>query len=191
MEQLSLWGSPAPVVAPVFSSPVRVAVLGSRSFAAPALVSSFVASLPRGSVVLSGGCPSGADAVARSSASASGLSFVGFPAPFGAVGPSAGPRRSAALLRSLGPVGCPLCAPVAVPVAPSSWLSLRAGSAPLVVGGPSCPACAGSAVVGVAACVVFSGLGPSSPGSVAAVAAARRAGVACWVCSPSGVWARG
>jgi len=188
---LDLWGSEvAPLAAPSFSSPVRVAVFGSRSWPlsgpAAALVSSFVSSLPAGSVVLSGG-QRGADALASSCAFRAGLSVVSFPAPFSAAGPSGGPRRSAAALRSVGPVGFPGCAPVVCSVPPRAWLSLRASSGPFV-----CPGPCGGVVAPVAACVVFwSGDAAVSPGSAAAVAAARRAGVPCWSCSPSGEWSRG
>lgn len=194
---INLWGEEDAVVAPSFAAPVRVAVFGSRSWALsgePAeLVRSFVSSLPRGSVVLSGGA-AGADALASSCAFRAGLSVVVWPAPFALVGPSGGPRRSAALLRSLGPVGCacPACAPVVCSVPARAWLSLRAGSAPFACPGPvGCAACGGVvAPAPVSACVVFSSLGPSSPGSVAAVRAARAVGVPCWSCSPAGMWAR-
>lgn len=187
MEQLSLWGSsPASVAAPSFSAPVRVCVFGSRSWPlsgpAAVLVRSFVASLPAGSVVLSGGAQ-GADALASSAAFRAGLSVVVFPAPW-CVGSSAGPRRSAAVLRSVGPVGAAGCAPVVCSVPASSWLSLRGGAV------FSCPGPCGGVVAPVAACVVFSSL-VSSPGSAAAAAAAQRLGVPCWVCSPSGAWSRG
>lgn len=188
-QQLDLWGSSVgAVAAPSFSSPARVAVFGARSWPlsgpAAALVRSFVAGLPCGSVVLSGGAE-GADALASSAAFRAGLSVVVWPAPFSLVGASAGPRRSAAALRSVGPIGFAGCAPVVASVLPGSWLSLRAGSP-----APACPGPVGGPVVGVAACVVFSSL-VSSPGSVAAVAAARRLGVPCFVCSPAGCWSRG
>lgn len=194
---LDLWGSdvPAPGAPPLFSKPARVAVFGSRAWPlsgpAAALLLSFVASLPAGSVVLSGG-QRGADALASSAAFRAGLSVVSFPAPFAAVGASAGPRRSAVALRSLGPVGCgcAACAPVVASVPASAWLGLRGGAA-FVCPGPVCPLCVPAVpAVPVSACVVFSALGAGSPGSVAAVAAARRAGVPCWSCSPAGVWAR-
>lgn len=194
--QIDLWGfDAAPVAAPLFAAPARVAVLGSRSWplsgdtAGP--VRSFVSGLPRGSVVLSGG-QRGADALASSCAFRAGLSVVSFPAPW-SVGPSAGPRRSAALLRSVGSAGCcAACAPVVCSVPARSWLSLRTGSSFACPGPVPCAACAPVVpLLPVAACVVFSGLGPSSPGSVAAVAASRAAGVPCWVCSPSGCWSRG
>lgn len=194
---LDWWGfESAPGAAPVFSAPARVAVLGSRSWPssgpAAALIRSFVSSLLRGSVVLSGG-QRGADALASSCAFHSGLSVVSFPAPFSLVGVSAGPRRSATLLRSVGSVGCgcTACAPVVCSVPSAAWLSLRGGAA-FVCPGPVCPLCAPVLpVLPVAACVVFSTLGAGSPGSVAAVAAARAAGVPCFVCSPAGVWSRG
>lgn len=125
---LDLWGfESVPVAAPLFSATARVAVLGSRSWPssgpAAALIRSFVASLPRGSVVLSGG-QRGADALASSCAFHAGLSVVSFPAPW-FVGVSAGPRRSAALLRSLCPVGCSCaaCAPVVCSMPARAWLS--------------------------------------------------------------------
>lgn len=181
---INIWGEEEGVVSPPsFSVPVRVAVLGARSWAAPELVSSFVSGLPRGSVVLSGDA-SGVDAFAVRAALVTGLSVAVWPAPW-ALGLSAGPRRSAALLRSVGPVGAPASPVVRASVVSSSWLELRAGEA------PACPGPVGGVVAPVAACVVFSSLGPSSPGSVAAVAAARRAGVRCFVCSPAGVWSRG
>lgn len=210
MDQFDLWGCPvvsvspgasrfaSPVACPpVFSSAARVAVVGSRSWplSGPqaALVRSFVSGLPRGSVVLSGGA-AGADALASSAALRAGLSVVSFPAPWSLVSSSAGPRRSAALLRSVGSVGCACsaCAPVVCSVPPRSWLSLRGGAVFSCPGPVACPLCLPVVpVVPVAACVVFSPLGAGSPGSVAAVAAARAAGVPCWVCSPAGVWSRG
>ena len=183
---LDLWGSDTSVVAPVFSGPVRVCVFGSRGWlpgsAPAALVASFVASLPAGSVVVSGGCR-GVDALASSAAFRCGLSVVSFPAPW-SVGLSAGPRRSAACLCSVGPVGFAGCAPVVCSVPASVWLPLRAGAA------VPCPGPVRGVVAPVVACVVFSSLSSRSRGSAGAVVAARRAGVPCWACSPAGVWSR-
>ncbi len=92
------------VGAAVASSPVgaavRVGVVGSRSFSALGLVRSFVAALPAGVVVVSGGA-CGVDRVAEGAASARGLSVSVFPAAWGsALGRLAGVVRNRALVRS-------------------------------------------------------------------------------------------
>jgi hypothetical protein len=88
----------------------RVWVAGSRSFSSPALVRSFVASLPAGVLVCCGSCScarcGGAgcsscggvvDAAARSARLAAGFPVLCCPPEWGRFGRSAGPRRSAVL----------------------------------------------------------------------------------------------
>ncbi len=95
----------APVLAAVASlAPgARVAVLGSRgSVACPvllALVRAFVAALPAGVVLVSGGA-SGVDSVAAAAARARGLPVSVFEAAWSSLGSAAGPVRSRALLSS-------------------------------------------------------------------------------------------
>lgn len=77
----------------------RVAVVGSRDFPSPLLVSEFVRSLPSGCVVVSGG--SGVvDLEAAASARARGLEVEEFLADWKSFGRSAGPLRNRALVSS-------------------------------------------------------------------------------------------
>lgn len=75
----------------------RVALVGSRSFAAAGVVASVVAALPPGCVVVSGGAR-GADSLAAEAAAAAGLQVQVFAAQWGRYGCGAGPRRNAALV---------------------------------------------------------------------------------------------
>ena len=85
----------------------RVFVAGSRSFPALSLVSSFVAGLPSGVVVVSGGA-AGPDAVAVSSARSRGLAVSVLAADWSR-GRSAGVARSASLVSSASVVVVFLC----------------------------------------------------------------------------------
>jgi DNA recombination-mediator protein A len=78
---------------------VCVAVVGSRDFSALELVRSFVASLPAGVVIVSGGAR-GVDQCAEQSARARGLTVVSLPfaSQFGRAG---GPIRNKQLVASL------------------------------------------------------------------------------------------
>lgn len=86
------------VAAAAPGSAVRVGVVGSRSFASLALVRAFVAALPAGVVVVSGGA-GGVDRVAASAAAARGLEVSVFPAAW-ALGRGAGVVRNTPLVRS-------------------------------------------------------------------------------------------
>ena len=118
----------------------RVALVGSRSFAAAAVVASVVAALPPGCVVVSGGAR-GADSLAAAAAVAAGLQLQVFSAEWGLYGRGAGPRRNAALVASgLQLLVCFL----SVPGAPSPGSSdvlrrARAAGIPVLVFGPAGP----------------------------------------------------
>jgi hypothetical protein len=78
----------------------RVGVVGSRSFPALGLVSLFVASLPAGCVVVSGGCR-GVDSVAQVAAEARGLWGASSLFPFvRGIGRAGGPIRNRQLVAS-------------------------------------------------------------------------------------------
>ncbi len=71
----------------------RVAIVGSRSYPRPDLVEAFVADLPDGSVVVSGGAR-GADTFAEEAAKAAGLETLIFHADWENLGRKAGPLRN-------------------------------------------------------------------------------------------------
>src|SRR3546814_6456627 len=69
-----------------------IAIVGSRSYPRPDLVQAYVAGLPGGCVVVSGGAP-GVDSVAEAAAKAAGLETVVFHADWESLGRRAGPIR--------------------------------------------------------------------------------------------------
>lgn len=89
----------APALALVAGLPAgsRVAVLGSRAWSAPGLVSALVAGLPAGVVVVSGGA-GGVDSLAVAAARARGLATSVVPADWARLGRAAGVVRSRELL---------------------------------------------------------------------------------------------
>jgi hypothetical protein len=87
----------AAVASRASSSPVRVAVVGSRGFPALSLVAAFVAALPAGVAVVSGAAR-GVDAVAEDAARARGLAVVSLPASWSSLGRRAGMMRNAEVI---------------------------------------------------------------------------------------------
>lgn len=77
---------------------LRIAIVGSRSFASPDVVRRYVASLPAGAVVVSGGAR-GVDSIAEEAARARGLAVQVFPADWDGLGPKAGPIRNAKIVK--------------------------------------------------------------------------------------------
>jgi hypothetical protein len=118
----------------------RVALVGSRSFAAAAVVQSVVAALPPGCVVVSGGAR-GADSLAAAAAAAAGLQLQVFAAEWGRYGLGAGPVRNAALVASgLQLLVCFLSSPGCPSPGSRSVMSLaRAAGVPVLVFGPAGP----------------------------------------------------
>lgn len=72
----------------------RVIVTGNRDYTAEHEVVAAIRSLPRGSVVVHGGCPTGADAMANSAALAYGHLLHLYIADWEHHGKSAGPKRN-------------------------------------------------------------------------------------------------
>lgn len=87
------------------SRPERVGVVGQRDYPDPAQVEEFVASLPPGTVVVTGCCPTGVDAAARRAARrapiAQRLGLKVHRARWGDFGRQAGPRRNACLVADI------------------------------------------------------------------------------------------
>lgn len=77
----------------------RIAVVGSRKFPQPQLVSSFVGSLPQGVCVVSG-AGGAVDLAAAAAGRAAGLQVEEFPAQWALYGRSAGPVRNRQLVAS-------------------------------------------------------------------------------------------
>jgi hypothetical protein len=75
----------------------RVAVVGSRNFPSPGLVSQFVSGLPAGVVVVSG-AGGAVDLAAAAAGRACGLQVVEFPAQWAVYGRAAGPVRNQQLV---------------------------------------------------------------------------------------------
>lgn len=120
-------------------SAVRVGVVGSRSFSSLALVRSFVAALPAGVVVVSGGA-GGVDRVAASAAAARGLEVSVFPAAW-SLGRAAGVVRNAPLVRSCALVvafwdGVSAGTGSAVSLARSSFVPVFVVAPPVAAGAP-------------------------------------------------------
>jgi len=78
---------------------VRVGIVGSRDYPAPGLVRSFVAALPRGSVVVSGG-NGVVDKTAASMGRRLGFIVDEFKADWDRYGRAAGPIRNREIVRS-------------------------------------------------------------------------------------------
>jgi hypothetical protein len=72
---------------------VRIAIVGSRNFPDLSRVDSYVASLPAGTTIVSGGA-AGVDRAAECAAERYGLGKIIFPALWGAYGKSAGFKRN-------------------------------------------------------------------------------------------------
>lgn len=79
---------------------MKVIVCGSRDWTDESAVALVFLSLPRGSVVVHGACPTGADAIAERIAPDFGFATLRYPAEWDRYGKSAGPRRNAAMLRA-------------------------------------------------------------------------------------------
>lgn len=75
----------------------RIAIVGSRSFASPARVESYVRRLPADAVVVSGGAP-GVDSVAENAARAAGRRVLVLRADWARHGRRAGPMRNARIV---------------------------------------------------------------------------------------------
>jgi len=83
------------VEAPLFE---RIAIVGSREFPSPAPIEAFVATLPAGTVIVSGGAR-GVDTWAAEAGRAHGLEVVEFLADWERHGRAAGPIRNAEIVR--------------------------------------------------------------------------------------------
>jgi SLOG family YspA-like protein len=77
--------------------PERIAIVGSRHFPRPELVEAFVASLPAGTIVVSGGAQ-GVDTAAEEAAQARGLETLIFHADWKRHGRKAGQIRNAEIV---------------------------------------------------------------------------------------------
>lgn len=77
--------------------PDRIAIVGSISYPRPDIVEAFVAALPAGAVVVSGGAD-GVDSIAERAARARALEVMVFPADWGRYGRKAGPLRNAEIV---------------------------------------------------------------------------------------------
>jgi len=78
---------------------MRVAIVGSRDFQDLVAVHDYVAALPLGTVVVSGGAR-GVDTAAREAAKALGFAFEEFPADWNLHGRRAGMIRNAAMIET-------------------------------------------------------------------------------------------
>lgn len=116
----------------------RVAVVGSRSFPALSLVECFVAGLPPGVVVVSGGAR-GVDAAAAAAALECGLALEVFRADWGRFRRGAGPVRNAALVAGgLSVLVCFVSDPECLsPGSADVCRRARAAGVPVFVFGPS------------------------------------------------------
>ena len=74
--------------------PLRIAIVGSQEYSRLDLVYEYVAQLPAGSVIVSGGAP-GVDKAAEEAALAAGLATLTFPADWAGLGHNAGLVRNA------------------------------------------------------------------------------------------------
>ena len=79
--------------------PLKLAIVGSRRFPTPNLVSDYVSAQPVGTVIVSGGAP-GVDSVAEQTAIACGLDVLIFPADWENLGRKAGPIRNAQIVQA-------------------------------------------------------------------------------------------
>lgn len=77
--------------------PDRIAIVGSRAYPRPSVVETFVAGLPAGAVVVSGGAP-GVDSIAEHAARQRGLKVMVFRADWERLGRKAGPLRNAEIV---------------------------------------------------------------------------------------------
>ena len=75
----------------------RIAIVGSRQFQAMDLIHAFVATLPEGSTIVSGGAP-GVDSAAEQAAVTRGLKTLIFPADWDGLGRKAGPIRNSQIV---------------------------------------------------------------------------------------------
>lgn len=88
----------APGCSSASATQTHIAIVGSRSYSRPDLVQACVASLPGGSVVVSGGAR-GVDSVAEAAAKAAGLETVVFHADWESLGRRAGPIRNEQIIQ--------------------------------------------------------------------------------------------
>lgn len=75
-----------------------IAIVGSRSYPRPDLVQAYVAALPEGCAVVSGGAP-GVDSTAEAAARTAGLETVVFRADWEGLGRRAGPIRNEQIIQ--------------------------------------------------------------------------------------------
>ena len=79
--------------------PIKIAVVGSRQFPRQDLISAYVAALPMGTVVVSGGA-AGVDTFAAQAAKANGFKVLIFYANWDGLGRRAGPIRNAQIVEA-------------------------------------------------------------------------------------------
>lgn len=78
---------------------MTVLICGSRNWDDPEAIAAEIDRLPSDTIIVHGGCPTGADAMADALARARGLTVRVFPADWRAHGPNAGPIRNNRMLR--------------------------------------------------------------------------------------------